>query len=93
MIWIVVRIAELHYIPRLHDVLQGLQARLDQVQRLEEQRGAGAAQGATHEGLESWMRLRGGGGHGERARWEREEGERKKMGRGISTLPHVIVCD
>lgn len=57
------------YSPRLHVAVKGLQAGLDQVQRLEEQRGACAAQGATHEGLESWMRL-GGGGHGERARWE-----------------------
>jgi hypothetical protein len=76
-IWIVVCIAELHYIPRLHGVLQGLQARLDQVQRLEEQRGAGTAEGATHEGLESWMRLRGAwsemGGE-KRVRKKEEEG-------------------
>lgn len=39
-------------------VLQGLQPRLHQVQRLEEQRGACAAEGAAHEGFESWMSLR-----------------------------------
>lgn len=41
--------------PRLGIVLQGLQPRLDQIQRLEEQRRAGAAERATHKGFESWV--------------------------------------
>lgn len=44
--------------PRFGVVLQSLQPRLDQIQRLEEQRGAGAAQRAAHEGFESRVSLR-----------------------------------
>lgn len=44
--------------PRLGIVLQGLQPRLDQIQRLEEQRRAGAAERAAHKGFESWVSLR-----------------------------------
>lgn len=43
--------------PRLGIVLQGLQPCLDQIQRLEEQRRAGATQRATHKGFESWVSL------------------------------------
>lgn len=59
--------------PRFGVVLQGLQPRLDQIQRLEEQRGAGAAQRAAHEGFEGRVSLRmmeGG---------ERDEEEHKHM--------------
>lgn len=45
--------------PRLHAALQSLQTGLDQVERLEEQRGAGPTEGATHEGFDSWVSLRG----------------------------------
>lgn len=44
--------------PWLGVVLKRLQSSLDQIQRLEEQRGAGAAERAAHEGLESRMSLR-----------------------------------
>ena len=44
-------------IPWLSIVLQGLQPCLDQIQRLEEQRRAGTAERATHEGFESWVSL------------------------------------
>lgn len=50
--------------PWAHVVLERLQARLDQVQRLEEQRGAGAAQGAAHEGFQSRVGLGATGGKG-----------------------------
>ena len=47
--------------PGLHAALQRLQTGLDQVQRLEQQRGAGPAQGAAHEGFEGRVSLRRGG--------------------------------
>lgn len=46
--------------PRLHAALQRLQARLDEVEGLEKQRGAGPTEGATHEGFDSWVSLGGG---------------------------------
>ena len=54
--------------PRLHAGLQGLQAGLDQVQWLEEQRGAGPTERAAHEGFDHRVGLRR---HGETER-ERE---------------------
>lgn len=45
--------------PRLHAALQSLQAGLDEVERLEKQRGAGPTEGATHEGFESRVSLGG----------------------------------
>lgn len=44
--------------PRLHAALQRLQAGLDQVQRLEQQSGAGPAERATHERFDGWVSLR-----------------------------------
>lgn len=44
--------------PWLGIVPQGLQPCLDQIQRLEEQRGAGATERATHKGFESWVGLK-----------------------------------
>lgn len=44
--------------PGLGIVLQGLQSCLHQIQRLEEECRAGAAEGATHKGFESWVSLR-----------------------------------
>lgn len=43
--------------PWLHAVLQSLQTGLDEVKRLEKQRGAGPTERATHEGFNSWMGL------------------------------------
>lgn len=43
--------------PWLHAVLQSLQTGLNEVKRLEKQRGAGPAEWATHEGFNSWMGL------------------------------------
>lgn len=45
--------------PRLHAALQSLQACLDEVERLEEQSGAGSAEGAAHEGFDGGMSLGG----------------------------------
>lgn len=52
--------------PRLHAALQRLQARLDEVEGLEKQRGAGPTEGATHEGFDSWVSLGGEEGYDER---------------------------
>lgn len=46
--------------PRLHAGLQSLQTGLDQVERLEQQRGAGSTEGATHEGFDGRVHLRVG---------------------------------
>lgn len=45
--------------PGLHAALQSLQTGLNEVERLEEQRGAGPTDGATHEGFDRWVSLRG----------------------------------
>lgn len=47
------------YSPRLHVAVKGLQAGLDQVQRLEEQGGACSTERATHKGFESRVSLKG----------------------------------
>lgn len=44
--------------PGLHAALQHLQAGLDQVQRLEQQSGAGPAERATHESFDGRVSLR-----------------------------------
>lgn len=44
--------------PRVHVVLEGLQSGLHQIQRLEQQSGAGATERAAHEGLQGRMSLR-----------------------------------
>ncbi|KAG7242382.1 hypothetical protein INR49_023511 [Caranx melampygus] len=60
--------------PVLEEVLlqgvEGAEPRLDQIQRLEEQRRAGAAERTTHKGFESWVSLR--------TMSEREEGGRRQ---------------
>lgn len=48
--------------PRLHVALQRLQAGLDQVERLEQQSGAGPTERSTHEGFDSWVSLSGNTG-------------------------------
>lgn len=45
-------------LPWVHVVLQGLQSGLHQIQRLEQQSGAGATERAAHEGLQGRMSLR-----------------------------------
>lgn len=70
--------------PRLGIVLQGLQPCLNQIQRLKEQRWAGAAERATHKGFESRVSLRTntdrqaeseGGGNGAIAKRGRKGGK------------------
>lgn len=65
--------------PRLHAALQSLQTSLDQVERLEQQCGAGPTEGATHEGFNGRVYLGGGVDLG---------GEKKKNKRQISFAFH-----
>ncbi len=66
--------------PGLGFVLQGLQSCLDQIQRLEEQRRAGAAERATHEGFESRVSLRTMTDKERDNGEQRGRGKRKKKG-------------
>jgi len=56
--WHEVCVHAVAHTPRLGIVLLGLQPCLDQIQRLEEQRRAGAAERATHKGFERWVSLK-----------------------------------